>query len=350
MIFPTWAEFAAATPEEQRLAAAVWVRTWENNYADQVAADVCFDRSDEMREWIDEFSTVGEDAARTRHAGKMTAARIRAKAMNAPAKIEGGEIIEAVIMKGDLSRLTPAERVEYYSRVCQSIGLNPLTQPFAYITLNGKLTLYAKRDAADQLRKVNAISIEILSRSVEDELYTVHVRARDAAGRTDEDFGTVPFPATLRGEARANAILKAVTKAKRRVTLSISGLGLMDETEVESISGARSAPTYDYDRDTGEIHEPSVPPVAGVAEQAAASQAIPTPNPPPESAAAEIDPAAMSDEERLFFDIREEIRSNTADYAALVKWWNGKEQIKRRASLPAAKLDELKAFIMARRK
>jgi len=34
------------------------------------------------------------------------------------------------------------------------------------------------------------------------------------------------MPGALKGEARANAFLKAVTKAKRRVTLSICGLGL----------------------------------------------------------------------------------------------------------------------------
>jgi len=35
-----------------------------------------------------------------------------------------------------------------------------------------------------------------------------------------------------------NALMKAVTKAKRRVTLSICGLGILDETEVESIPNA----------------------------------------------------------------------------------------------------------------
>ena len=33
--------------------------------------------------------------------------------------------------------------------------------------------------------------------------------------------------------------MKAETKAKRRVTLSISGMGWMDETEVENIPGAQ---------------------------------------------------------------------------------------------------------------
>jgi hypothetical protein len=48
-------------------------------------------------------------------------------------------------------------------------------------------------------------------------------------------LGVVSLPDTLKGEARANTILKAVTKAKRRVTLSISGLGFLDETEVADV-------------------------------------------------------------------------------------------------------------------
>lgn len=159
---------------------------------------------------------------------------------NAPANASGA-IMESVIIKGDLSKLTPQERSEYYVRVCQSIGLNPLTQPFQYITLNGKLTLYARRDAADQLRKINDISIEIVSKSVDDGLLTVHVRARDSRGRTDEDFGVVSV-SNLKGEAAANAFLKAVTKAKRRVTLSLSGLGFLDETEVDDIPASAKTP------------------------------------------------------------------------------------------------------------
>jgi hypothetical protein len=39
----------------------------------------------------------------------------------------------------------------------------------------------------------------------------------------------------LKGEALANAIMKCETKAKRRVTLSICGLGLLDELDVETL-------------------------------------------------------------------------------------------------------------------
>jgi hypothetical protein len=51
--------------------------------------------------------------------------------------------------------------------------------------------------------------------------------------------------------------MKAVTKAKRRVTLSICGLGWLDESEIETIS--RSAVRrVDVDKETGEIIEGEV--------------------------------------------------------------------------------------------
>jgi hypothetical protein len=163
--------------------------------------------------------------------------------MTVPQKKEAlGDIMEAVIAKGDLNKLTPEERVRYYTETCKSLGLNPLTRPFEYIMLNNRLTLYARRDATDQLRKIHGISITIVSEEVKDGLLTVHVRAVDKDGREDEDLGVVNFPEQLRGEARANAVLKCVTKAKRRVTLSISGLGILDETEVEDIPAAAKRP------------------------------------------------------------------------------------------------------------
>lgn len=58
--------------------------------------------------------------------------------------------LEKVLIQGDLSQLSESDRVAYYSRVCNSLGLNPLTQPFAYIRLNGKLKLYALREATEQ--------------------------------------------------------------------------------------------------------------------------------------------------------------------------------------------------------
>jgi len=168
-----------------------------------------------------------------------------------------GEIIEDLIIKGDLAKLTGEQRAKYYVSVCQSLGLNELTKPFDYITLSGKLTLYANRTCADQLRKINGISLEITSQKIVNDVLTVHVKARDRDGREDEDIGAVPFPDTLKGDARANQILKAVTKAKRRVTMSISGLGWFEDAEVDDRPEwvrKRDALKADIDRDP--IDEP----------------------------------------------------------------------------------------------
>jgi hypothetical protein len=142
---------------------------------------------------------------------------------------------EQVLIRGDLGSLTHAERARYYIRVCQSLGLNPLTKPFDYIVLNGKLTLYALKACTDQLRFIHGVSVSVVGHKEDDGLLTVHVRARMPNGRQDEDFGVVSLPDTMKGDTRANAIMKAITKAKRRCTLSLCGLGMLDETEIETI-------------------------------------------------------------------------------------------------------------------
>ena len=148
------------------------------------------------------------------------------------------QTVERVLLHGDLKQLTPAQKVSYYKAVCDSVGLNPLTQPFQYLVLNGKEVLYARRDATEQLRQIHSVSVQIMTREVCEDCYVVTARATLPSGRTDENIGAVPI-ATLKGEARANAMMKAETKAKRRVTLAICGLGMLDETEVASIPNAQ---------------------------------------------------------------------------------------------------------------
>jgi hypothetical protein len=158
---------------------------------------------------------------------------------NAPAKLQDApspEVVEDVLMRGNWAELTPQQRNDHNIRVCKSLGMNPLTNPFGYIMLGGKLVFYAKKDATDQLRKINGISVEIVSQEVSaDGLLTVTARATDKTGRVDSDIGVVNIK-SLVGDFAANARMKAVTKAKRRVTLSISGLGFLDETETDEPS------------------------------------------------------------------------------------------------------------------
>lgn len=145
--------------------------------------------------------------------------------------------VEAALMQGDLSRLSTEQRLSYYKNLCESLGLNSLTSPFEYITLNGKLVLYAKKGCTDQLRNVYEISIPTVKIEYQGNLIIVTVTASNKSGRADSDIGVVDKN-SMRGDV-GNAIMKAVTKAKRRVTLSLCGLGMLDETEVETIPGAK---------------------------------------------------------------------------------------------------------------
>src|ERR1019366_5126737 len=137
------------------------------------------------------------------------------------------EAIEQVLLSGNLVNLSTEQRLEYYSKVCQSLGLNPLTRPFEYISFEGKLQLYARKDCTEQIRKIHGIAITESIGSHEDTLYIVSVKACDRHGRTDTGTGVVDL-ANLKGKDRANAIMKCETKAKRRATLSMAGLGFLD--------------------------------------------------------------------------------------------------------------------------
>ena len=185
--------------------------------------------------------------------------------------------LEKVLIEGDLGKLTPEQRLEYYQMVCKSLGVNPLTKPFSYITLNNRLVLYANRDAAEQLRKLNGVSITGLEHELMGDLYIVTSQAKDNDGRTDTSTGVVNL-AGLKGDNLANALMKAETKAKRRVTLSICGLGWLDETEVESIPDAKPAELPEEKHDAKPVDFPiSGGPSAQRAEELPKPQDTPRP-------------------------------------------------------------------------
>ena len=163
-------------------------------------------------------------------------------------------ILEKVVLGGDLSGLNAAQRLLYYRQVCSSLGLNPLTRPFSYLHLNGKLVLYATKDCTDQLRTVKNISIGKPELTDMGEFVSVTVLATNDKGRTDSDIGVVMK--TDMQKNIANVMKKAVTQAKRRVTLSICGLGMLDESEVPDVPGARIVPV---DADTGEVVDGTAP-------------------------------------------------------------------------------------------
>lgn len=150
----------------------------------------------------------------------------------------GAEIVSNLIINGDLSKLSAPQKIEYYKGFCERLGLDPFTQPFKILSLNGKQVLYCDRSGAQQLNKKHGVSHEIKTREKVEELYIVTCRASLPDGRYTDSIGAVNIKG-FAGDNLANAIMKCETKAKRRATLDLLGLGILDETETGTIPGAQ---------------------------------------------------------------------------------------------------------------
>ena len=151
------------------------------------------------------------------------------------------EAICALVCGGDASKLTPDQRTQYYLMRCKTAGLDPRAQPFQFMSLQGKLILYATKACTDQLASSHSIRVEVVSQeTTPDGIRVVTVRAIAKDGRQTDEIGCVSIKAKS-GDDLANAYMKSVTKAKRRAILSLCGLGCSDETELE-IPGAQVVP------------------------------------------------------------------------------------------------------------
>lgn len=208
---------------------------------------------------------------------------------------ETAKIMEKVMIGGDLGALSASERVKYYGAVCKSLGLNPLTKPFEYIKddKTSKLSFYVRKEATEQIRSVNKLSIFKLENEIKLGSYVVTAHISSPDGRTDIATGAVPIEKEdgswsagangknyfkgngkfipIKGEALTNAIKKAETQAKRRATLSIMGLGVLDESEVASVPNSRtidSEVVHTHDKlPTSSSSQQEVVPAISTAEQ-----------------------------------------------------------------------------------
>ncbi len=150
-------------------------------------------------------------------------------------------IQSSIVLRGDLSGLNEDQKKQYYLYRCKQVGLDPAAKPFDLLTLNGKQILYANASATQQLCALHKLSTQITHRERVDGIYLVSVRVTGSDGRVSENQGAVDV-GNLVGERLANAILKATTKAIRRSVLAHCGLGMLDETEDETIPQARVEP------------------------------------------------------------------------------------------------------------
>jgi len=159
-------------------------------------------------------------------------------------------LMEKVIIGGDMFDLTPEERVLYYQAICHSLKLNPLTKPFDYIKLDGKLTLYAKASAAEQLRNIQNISIFKIEDESDDTFFRKIAYGEKADGRKDMSTAVLHKMVydsytkkmrTAKPLELANLEMKCETKVKRRLTLSMAGLNMVDESDLDTMQGFQLA-------------------------------------------------------------------------------------------------------------
>lgn len=160
--------------------------------------------------------------------------------------------LETAMMTNDLSYMQPAARLLFVKRICDGLGISIETMPFEFIKFKGFVKLYANKGCAEQLRRVRNISIKITDRAdLESKgVFMVTAEATDnITGRTDSAIGAVTTKG-LCGESLCNALMKAETKAKRRVTLSICGLNMLDECELEGLGKYQKMA---FNKETGDL-------------------------------------------------------------------------------------------------
>lgn len=155
------------------------------------------------------------------------------------------ELFNKLVIGSDLSGLSEPQRIDYYKLVCERVGLDPYRKPFDLVVLDGKLTMYANKECTAQLTRIHSLRIEIVNKERIGDMYVVTARCTPAGSEGVDDIGAVNLGKKQRkdggwydqnGDAIANAMMKAATKAKRRAVLSACGLGMIDAEELDTVA------------------------------------------------------------------------------------------------------------------
>ena len=97
------------------------------------------------------------------------------------------EVLEKLVIDGDLSKLTSAQRLAWYQVRCDAAGLDRRSQPFQYLVLHDKLQLYATKAATDQLIANRKLTVAIVAIS------------NDGSSTTSSKTTSVPATQTMPG-------------------------------------------------------------------------------------------------------------------------------------------------------
>lgn len=143
---------------------------------------------------------------------------------------------QALLVGGDLAVLRPAAQTAYVAYQAKRIGLDPMSQPFLLLAVDGRVILYAKKECAEMLRAKHHVAVEVLRDELTPDTYTVFVRASvpdkdfPSGVRFEDNCASSPI-LTAKGKALADLKMKTFTKALRRATLAITGCGFSGEDD-----------------------------------------------------------------------------------------------------------------------
>ena len=149
---------------------------------------------------------------------------------------EAGRALLAVqAVGGDTTKLTAPHRQTLLEGLSRALGLNPLSQPVIFLKTQGREVLYVTKVGTDQIAararlKRRTIQGPELRKIAGRDLVFCQVEVTAPDGRSETATATLPLSDVV------NDLMKAETKAKRRATLSLVGLGLLAEDELETMS------------------------------------------------------------------------------------------------------------------
>jgi len=153
-----------------------------------------------------------------------------------------------LVIKHDLSTLSPQELAKYLRDVSEFIGLDPDLNGLDTIWMQNEngpgqsLVVYARRGTAEILRNKLGIEVSSLTHIITPQgsiVFTATGKNKD--GRQEIAVGS-KFIQGLAGKALDDAIMTASTRALRRLTMQFTSLGILDESEVGAIKGSTENP------------------------------------------------------------------------------------------------------------
>jgi hypothetical protein len=141
-------------------------------------------------------------------------------------------------LNGSVSHFDKSQKQALLSKLCITLGLNEELQPFRiYQNIRGEEYIYATKECCAQLRHREHINImEVGEPIFSNNTISVRVKGNNKHGRESWEIGSVGTTESMTSAEIAHGVMTAVTKAKRRLTLCLSGLGVLADVELEDMA------------------------------------------------------------------------------------------------------------------